>query len=65
MTDIIDKIRKVAPSAIDKFHADMKRRNSLTDDKIQAILANIFKNLDYDKLSPELQFRYHKIRERI
>ena len=63
--DIIDKIRKVAPSEIDKFAAAHDRRQKLSDDKIKDILSNIFKNIDVDKLDPAMAYRYHQIRGRM
>ena len=65
MTDIIDRIRKHAPSEIDNFAADIKRRKSLDNDKITQILQKVFVNIDRDRLSPELWHRWNDIRGRI
>ena len=65
MTDIVDRIIQYAPSEIDRFHADMERRNSLDDDKINKILQDVFTKIDVDRLTPSLSFRWHDIKNRI
>ena len=63
--DIVDKIRKYAPTEIDKFADDMDRRRSLDDLKIGRILRGVFNNIDVDRLNPELAFRYQRIKARL
>ena len=65
MTDIIDKIRQFAPSAIDQFATDMDRRRSLDDFKIGRILRDIFSNINVECLDPEMTFRYQRIKARL
>ena len=65
MTDIVDRIRQKAPSEIDKFHADMERRSSLDDDKMNQILQDIFSKIDLDRLTPALSYRWNEIKARI
>ena len=65
MTDIIDRIRKVAPSEIDKFHADIERRKILDDFEVDKILKDVFTKIDVDSLAPELSWRYNQIKNRI
>ena len=60
--DIVDKIRKYAPTEIDKFADDMDRRRSLDDLKIGRILRGVFNNIDVDRLNPELAFRFQRIK---
>ena len=63
--DIVDKLRAKAPSKIDLFHQDMKRRAKLTDDKIHSILADIFNCLNQDHFTPEQEFRYNLIKSNV
>ena len=65
MTDIVDRIRQKAPTAIDTFAADIERRNGLTDDKVNRILHDIFTKIDPDRLNPALSYRYHDIKKRL
>ena len=60
--DIVDKIRKKAPSEIDIFHADMQRRDFLTDKNLTDILSNVFATIDPDTLkSTEIEYQYQNI----
>ena len=63
--DIIDRIRKAAPTEIDTFYTDLERRNSLDDYKINSILTSVFSRIDTDSLTPELSFRYHRIKNKL
>ena len=63
--DIVDKIRDYAPTEIDKFAADMNRRQSLDDFKIGRILRDIFNGIDIERLDPEMTFRYQRIKSRL
>ena len=63
--DIVQKIKKIAPSALDTFQVDTERRAALTDKSITGMLSNIFKNIDYSNLSPEMEFKYHEIRNQL
>jgi hypothetical protein len=63
--DIIQKIRNVAPSEIDRFEARLARRNGLTDDKIDKILLNTFYNIDKDRLNPSQSYAYQQISKRL
>ena len=65
MTDIIDRIRKHAPSEIDRVAIDIERRTALDNDKINQILTKVFVNIDRDHLSPELWYRWNDIKGRI
>ena len=65
MTDIISKIAKRFPSDIDLFHAAIERRKALTNDGIEDVLKNVFAKIDPDVLSPELQYRYNQIKDRL
>ena len=65
MTDIIDRIRQKAPSAIDIMHQDMERRNALDNDRVNAILTKVFMNIDGDRLSPSLSLRWNKIKAQL
>jgi hypothetical protein len=63
--DIIDKIRKHAPSDIDLAAIDIERRKALTDRDINKMLTKVFNGIDVERLSPELSWKYNKIKERI
>ncbi len=63
--DIIDKIRKHAPSDIDLAAIDIERRKALTDRDINKMLTKVFNGIDVESLSPELSWKYNKIKERI
>jgi hypothetical protein len=63
--DIIDKIRKHAPSDIDRAAIDIERRKALTDRDINKMLTKVFNGIDVERLSPELSWKYNKIKERI
>ena len=63
--DIIDKIRKAAPSDIDRLAVDIERRKNLTDLAIEKMLVKTFNGIDVSRLSPELSYRYNRIKERI
>lgn len=66
MTDLIDRIRKKAPSEIDIFAQDHERRSGLTDTKIKDILQNIFKSIDPDKLdNTSLEYTYQTIKSKL
>ena len=65
MDDIVNRIRKYAPSQIDLAAADIERRRSLTDEKITQILRNVFMRIEPNNLEPELFHRYHDIRARL
>ena len=63
--DIIDKIRKHAPSDIDLAAIDIERRKALTDRDINKMLTKVFNGIDVERLSPELSWKYNRIKERI
>ena len=65
MTDIIDRIRKHAPSDIDRAAINIERRNALTDRDIQKMLVKVFNGIDVERLNPSLSWRYNRIKERI
>jgi hypothetical protein len=65
MTDIIDRIRKHAPSTIDNFAADIERRKNLTDRDIEAMLTRVFKGVDVERLNPRLSWRYNRLKSRV
>ena len=65
MEDIIDRLRKVAPTEIDNFAADHDRRKNLTDRDIEKMLVKVFNGISVERLSPELAWRYNRIKERI
>ena len=63
--DIIDKIRKHSgPSDIDNFSVDIERRKNLNRD-IKKILTKAFDGIDLERLSPELTWRYNRLKVRI
>ena len=63
--DIIDRIRKHAPSEIDRMAIDLDRRKNLTDTDIEAMLIKTFNGIDVERLSPELSWRYNRLKDRI
>jgi len=63
--DIIDRIRKAAPSEIDRAATNIERRKNLTDRDIDRMLIKVFNGIDIERLTPELSWRYKRIKERI
>ena len=63
--DIIDRIRQKAPSEIDIMHQNIERRKSLTNDKANQILQDVFTKIDVDRLSPALSYRWNSIKARL
>ena len=63
--DIVAKISKKFPSAVDNFAADIKRRHSLTDKNIEVMLTKIFNGIPVERLSPEMSWRHNRLKQRI
>ena len=63
--DIVDKIRKAAPSDIDRLAIDIERRKALTDRDIEKMLTRVFNGIDVERLSPALSWRYNRLKVRI
>jgi hypothetical protein len=65
MTDIIQKITKVAPSELDDFEADLTRRNALDSTQIDKILTSTFLSLRTEKLNPAQMWQYNQVFKRL
>jgi predicted ATP-dependent protease len=65
MNDIVDRIQKVAPSEIDKFEIDIKRRNDLTDDNLEKLLMRTFYQVRKDNLPPSQSLAWSHISKRL
>jgi hypothetical protein len=65
MTDIIDKIRDIAPSEIDNFEKDMTRRAALTNDILDKFLRDTFYGIDSEHLTPATSWSWNQLHKRI
>jgi hypothetical protein len=65
MSDIVDRITKVAPSELDKFEIDIARRVDLPDDKFNKVLRDTFLSLDKGRLPPATSWAWNQISKRL